>query len=81
MDVQKSADLTEKAMQRAVDMASVMGIDMQVTLDSVAGTAKGNFTIIDNLGVAMNATNTEVVCQPFLVQKLIGHFTNSKVFR
>lgn len=26
LDVQKSADLTEKAMQRAADMASVMGI-------------------------------------------------------
>ena len=59
LDVQKSADLTEKAMQRAADMASVMGIDMQVALDSVAGAAKGNFTMMDNLGVAMNATNIE----------------------
>ena len=46
-------------MQRAADMASVMGIDMQVALDSVAGAAKGNFTMMDNLGVAMNATNIE----------------------
>lgn len=44
-------------MQRAADMASVMGIDMQMALDSVAGAAKGNFTMMDNLGVAMNATN------------------------
>ncbi|MDR0530725.1 MAG: hypothetical protein LBG83_01485 [Oscillospiraceae bacterium] len=56
---QKSLELTEKAMQRAADMASVMGIDMQVALDSVAGAAKGNFTMMDNLGVAMNATNIE----------------------
>ncbi|MAT45369.1 MAG: phage tail protein [Anaerolineaceae bacterium] len=55
----KSLELTEKAMQRAADMASVMGIDMQVALDSVAGAAKGNFTMMDNLGVAMNATNIE----------------------
>lgn len=56
---QKSLELTEKAMQRAADMASVMGIDMKVALDSVAGAAKGNFTMMDNLGVAMNATNIE----------------------
>jgi hypothetical protein len=59
IEQQKSLELTEKAMQRAADMASVMGIDMQVALDSVAGAAKGNFTMMDNLGVAMNATNIE----------------------
>lgn len=59
LEQQKSLELTEKAMQRAADMASVMGIDMQVALDSVAGAAKGNFTMMDNLGVAMNATNVE----------------------
>lgn len=59
IEQQKSLELTEKAMQRAADMASVMGIDMQVALDSVAGAAKGNFTMMDNLGVAMNATNVE----------------------
>ena len=40
VDQQKSLELTEKAMQRAADMASVMGIDMQMALDSVAGAAK-----------------------------------------
>lgn len=59
LDVQRSAELSEKAMQRAADMASVMGIDMQMALDSVAGAAKGNFTMMYNLGVAMNATNIE----------------------
>ena len=59
IEQQKSLELTEQAMQRAADMASVMGIDMQMALDSVAGAAKGNFTMMDNLGVAMNATNIE----------------------
>ena len=59
IEQQKSLELTEKAMQRAADMASVMGIDMQVALDSVAGAAKGNFTMMDNLGVSMNATSIE----------------------
>lgn len=56
---QKSLELTEKAMQRAADMASVMGIDMSMAMDAVTGAAKGNFTMMDNLGVAMNATNIE----------------------
>ena len=55
----KSLEYTEKAMQRAADMASVMGIDMQSALDAVTGAAKGNFTMMDNLGVAMNATSIE----------------------
>ena len=59
IEQRKSLELTEKAMQRAADMASVMGIDMQTALDSVAGAAKGNFAMMDNLGVAMNATTIE----------------------
>jgi hypothetical protein len=45
IEQQKSLELTEKAMQRAADMASVMGIDMQSALEAVTGAAKGNFTI------------------------------------
>ena len=56
IDAEKSAEMTEKAMQRAADMASVMGIDMSSAMDSIAGAAKGNFTMMDNLGVAINDT-------------------------
>lgn len=57
---QKEAlDMTTKAMQRASDVASVMGIDMSMAMESIAGAAKGNFTMMDNLGVAMNATTLE----------------------
>ena len=59
LDQVKSLELTTGAMQRAADMASVMGIDMDVAMESVAGAAKGNFTMMDNLGVAMNATSIE----------------------
>lgn len=55
-DVQKSMIMTTKAMQRAADVASVMGISQEAALESVAGMAKGNFTMMDNLGVAMNDT-------------------------
>ena len=56
---QRSLELTTQAMQRAADMASVMGINMEDAMNAVAGAAKGNFTMMDNLGVAMNATTIE----------------------
>lgn len=52
IDQQKSLQMTPDVMQHAADMASVMGIDMQMALDSVASAAKGNFTTMDYLGVA-----------------------------
>lgn len=56
---ERSLELTTKAMQRATDVASVMGIDTSQALESIAGAAKGNFTMMDNLGVAMNATTLQ----------------------
>lgn len=56
---QRSLDLTSKAMQRAADVASVMGVDTGLAMESIAGAAKGNFTMMDNLGVAMNATTLQ----------------------
>ncbi|HFI0736370.1 TPA: hypothetical protein ACGO6E_000584 [Streptococcus suis] len=59
VDQQKSLDMTSKAMKRAADVASVMGVDTSMAMESIAGAAKGNFTMMDNLGVAMNATTLE----------------------
>ena len=56
---QRSLELTSQAMQRAADVASVMGIDTTWAMESIAGAAKGNFSMMDNLGVAMNATTLE----------------------
>lgn len=56
---QCSLQLTTDAMQRAADMASVMGIETEAALEAVAGAAKGNYTMMDNLGVAMNNTTLE----------------------
>lgn len=55
----KSLELTTNAMQRASDVASVMGIDTSTAMESIAGAAKGNFEMMDNLGVAMNATTLQ----------------------
>lgn len=59
IEQQKALDLTAQAMQRAADVASVMGLDTSAAMESIAGAAKGNFTMMDNLGVAMNATTLQ----------------------
>lgn len=59
IEQQRSLELTTQAMQRAADMASVMGIDTQTALDAITGAAKGNFAMMDNIGIAMNATTLE----------------------
>ena len=54
--VQDSMNMSADSMQRASDVASIMGIDTTSALEAVQGMAKGNFTMMDNLGVAMNDT-------------------------
>lgn len=56
LDVERSMELTMQAMARAADAASVMGIDTSAALEAVTGAAKGNYTMMDNLGVKMDAT-------------------------
>lgn len=56
VSVEDSMQMSADAMQRASDVASIMGIDTQTALESVTGAAKGNYTMMDNLGVAMNET-------------------------
>lgn len=55
-DASDSALMTVNAMQRAADVASIMGISTEDAMEAVIGMAKGNFTMMDNLGVAMNDT-------------------------
>lgn len=59
LDQQRALDLTSQAMQRAADVASVMGVDMKFAMESISGAAKGNFEMMDNLGVKMDATTLE----------------------
>jgi phage-related protein len=54
--VQQSMTMSSDSMQRASDIASIMGISTTDALEAVTGMAKGNFTMMDNLGVAMNDT-------------------------
>lgn len=59
MEIEKAMNLTTSTMQRAADVASVMGISTESAMEAINGAAKGNFTMMDNLGVAMNATTLE----------------------
>lgn len=61
--IKDSADMSAKAMQRAADVASIMGVDLSSAMEAVSGAAKGNFTMMDNLGVAMNDTTLKAYAQ------------------
>lgn len=61
--IAKSADMTTRAMQRASDVASIVGNKVDSAMEAVAGMAKGNFTMMDNLGVAINDTNLQLYAQ------------------
>lgn len=58
-DIGEAASLAADSMQRAADVASIMGLDVSAAMESVAGAAKGNFTMMDNLGVAINDTTLQ----------------------
>lgn len=77
-DVQESADMTSQAMQRAADVASIMGIDVKSAMESVAGAAKGNFTMMDNLGVSMNDTTLETYRLEKGMDKAVSKMTTSE---
>lgn len=57
--VKESMEMSSKAMQLASDTASIMGIDTTAALEAVTGMAKGNFTMMDNLGVKMDDTSIQ----------------------
>lgn len=44
--IEESATMSAEAMQRAADVASIMGIDTESAMEAIAGAAKGNFTMI-----------------------------------
>jgi phage-related protein len=78
LDTQKAMDLSGQAMQRAADVASIMGIDVNSAMESIAGAAKGNFTMMDNLGVAMNATTIEAYALSKGIKTSYNEMTNAQ---
>lgn len=78
LETQKAMDLSGQAMQRAADVASIMGIDINSAMESIAGAAKGNFTMMDNLGVAMNATTIEAYALSKGIKASYNEMTNAQ---
>ncbi len=78
LSVERSMEMTTLAIERAADAASVMGIDVSSALEAVTGAAKGNYTMMDNLGVAMNATTLEAYRLELGMDKAFSQMTNAE---
>jgi phage-related protein len=76
--IEESSGLASDAMQRAADVASIMGIDTAMAMESIAGAAKGNFTMMDNLGVAMNDTTLQAYALSKGIDKSTTEMTNQE---
>ena len=77
-ETQEALDLSSQAMQRAADVASIMGIDTEAAMEAVAGAAKGNFTMMDNLGVAMNDTAIAAYAQSKGINKATSEMSQQE---
>lgn len=78
LTAQESMEATTNAIQRASDVASIMGISTQDALEAVTGAAKGNFTMMDNLGVKMNATSLEAAALEKGLDKTFAQMTEGE---
>jgi phage-related protein len=76
--IEESMNLSSGAMQRAADVASIMGIDTSSAMEAIAGAAKGNFTMMDNLGVAMNDTTLNAYAAAKGINKTTQEMTNQE---
>ena len=76
--VEQSMNLSQSSMQRATDVATAMGVSTEMALESIAGAAKGNFTMMDNLGVAMNETTLNAYALEKGIGKTVGEMTNQE---
>lgn len=76
--VEDSMNTSAEVMQRAADVASVMGITVDEAMNAITAAAKGNFTMMDNLGVAMNATNLEAYALSQGIKKSYSEMTTAE---
>lgn len=74
----ESAEMTMEMSKRAADVASIMGLDLSSAMEAVTGAAKGNFTMMDNLGVAMNATSLSAYAVSKGIDKSWNSMTNAE---
>lgn len=77
-ETEEAMTMSQDAMQRAADVASIMGIDTASAMEAIAGAAKGNFTMMDNLGVAMNDTTIQAYALEKGISKSTTEMTNQE---
>ena len=77
-ETEQAMTMSQDAMQRAADVASIMGIDTSAAMEAIAGAAKGNFTMMDNLGVAMNDTTLQAYALEKGINKSTTEMTNQE---
>ena len=58
-DTREAFALSTQAIQRTADVASIMNIPIENAMEAINGMAKGNFEMMENLGVAMDNTTLE----------------------
>lgn len=56
IDNRQAASMTIEAIQRTADVAAALNVPIEEAMQAVEGMSKGNFQMMDNLGVAMNET-------------------------
>lgn len=62
-DTGYASAMSQQVMQRASDVASIMGVDVKDAMEAVTGAAKGNFTMMDNLGVDVKDATLQAYAQ------------------
>ena len=77
-EIENAYDMTTNAMQRAADVAAIMGIDINWAMESVAGMAKANFSMMENLGVAMNETTLQAYALEKGIEKTVSEMTTGE---
>ena len=55
----QAVEYSANLMQRAADVASIMGISVEQAMEAVTGMARGNLTMMDNIGISMNNLELE----------------------
>lgn len=78
ISAKESSEMTMNMSKRAADVASVMGVDLSSAMEAVTGAAKGNFTMMDNLGVAMNNSTLEAYAQAKGLDKTFASMENGE---
>ena len=69
---EQSLDLTTDAIQRGADVTSIMGLDVQEAMTALIALSKGQFNLMDNLGVAMTEDTLQAYALEAGIEKAVS---------